>query len=125
MPMSGERVVHVKKDPFDVYIGRAGRGRGSKWRNPYRIGDPHPETGEPMSRDDVLELYKEYILRGEGRPLLRDLGELESKVLGCFCASSGGVGVHDPVICHGQILLKLLEHRRRKIAKKKGDETRE
>ncbi len=109
-----ERVVHVKKDRYTVWIAR-----GSKWGNPYRIGAAHPETAEPMSREDVLGLYKEYIVGGEGRHLLGQLGELEGQTLGCFCAEHGALCVDDPVKCHGQILLKLLAHRRRKIAEKK------
>lgn len=112
-----ERVVHVKKDRYDTWVAR-----GSKWGNPYRIGDAHPgeATGNPMSRRDVLELYREWILGGEGRHLLRELGELEGRVLGCFCADHGGLEAEDPVRCHGQILLKLVAHRRTKIAEKKA-----
>lgn len=109
------RVVHVRKDDFDVYIGR---GRGSKWCNPFRIGDPHPETGEPIRRGEAIPLFKEYAVRGAGRHLLKDLGELDGQTLGCWCAPKGGVGAHDPPICHGQILLLLVEHRRRVIEKK-------
>lgn len=118
-------VVHVKKDPFDVYIGRANRRAGlaaSVWANPFRIGDPHPETGEPIKRDEAVGLYRRWILRGEGRHLLKRLGELEGKVLGCWCAKKGGVGAHDPLACHGQILLLLLEHRAKKISEKRSAE---
>lgn len=116
-------VVHVKKDPFDVYIGRANRRAGlgrSAWANPFRIGGPHPDTGEPVTRAEALDLYKEWILRGPGRPLLRRLGELDGKVLGCWCAREGGLGAHDPLVCHGQILLLLLERRRKKISGKRA-----
>ena len=113
------RVVHIKKDPYDVYIGRSGKGTRSKWGNPFGIGDPHPVTGEPITRGEAIPLFKEYAVRGAGRHLLKDLGELEGKILGCFCAPKGGVGAHDPLVCHGQILLLLLEHRRKKIAAKR------
>ena len=118
-----QRVVHVNKDPFDVYIGRVNKRAnlpGSVWANPFRIGAPHPaKAGETITREDAVALYKEWIVRGEGRRLLKRLGELEGETLGCWCAKKGGVGAHDPLICHGQILLLLLEHRRRKIEKKK------
>lgn len=116
-----ERVVHIKKDPYNLYIGRAGNRTTSKWGNPYRIGDPHPDTGEPITRDDSLTLFKHYILRGAGRRLLRDIGELDNQILGCFCAPKGGVGIHDPLVCHGQILLELLEHRRKKTAERQAE----
>ena len=112
-----ERVFHVNRDPYDVYVGR---GRNSKWGNPFRIGDPHPQTGHPIRRGEAIELYKEYVVRGAGRHLLRDLGELDGKNLGCFCAPKGGIGAHDPLLCHGQILLLLVEHRRKKLAERRA-----
>ena len=124
-----QRVVHVNKDPFDVYIGRVNKRAnlpGSVWANPFRIGAPHPaKAGETITREDAVALYKQWIVRGEGRRLLKRLGELEGETLGCWCAKKGGVGAHDPLICHGQILLLLLEHRRRKIEKKRGDRPQE
>ena len=41
------RVVHVGEDRFDVYVGRRDPQfpAGSRWGNPFRIGDPHPITG--------------------------------------------------------------------------------
>lgn len=104
------KVVHCKKESYDVYIGR---GRGSVWGNPFRIG-----ANADGDRDEVIEKYTEWIVRGEGRPLLRRLGELEGKTLGCWCAGHGGLTADDELICHGQILLKLLEHRREKIAQR-------
>jgi hypothetical protein len=118
------RVVHIKKDPYDVYIGRSGKGTTSKWGNPYRIGDPHPETGEPIKRGEAIPLFKEHAVGGAGRHLLKDIGELDGKTLGCFCAPKGGVGspvAHDALVCHGQILLMLVEWRRRVIQKKREE----
>lgn len=94
-----------KKEPFHVYIGR---GRGSVWGNPFKIG----EDGE---REEVIEKYKQWLVFGEGRLLLKRLGELEGKTLGCWCSDHGGLTADDELICHGQILLKLLQHRRQKI----------
>lgn len=111
------RVVHVRRDRYTKWVAR-----GSKWGNPFRIGDPHPITGEPIVRGEAISLYKEWILRGEGRWLLRHLGELEDEVLGCFCARKGGVGVpyeHETLICHGQVLLVLLAWRRKKVREKR------
>ena len=107
------RVVHVKRYRFTRWVAR-----GSKWGNPFRIGDPHPETGRPIRRGDAIDLYKEWIVGGDGRWLLRHLGALENEVLGCFCAPKGGVTEHDPLVCHGQVLLMLVSWRRKKIAAK-------
>ena len=79
------QVVNKYRDSYDVYIGR-----GSKWGNPFRIGD-HGD------REDVIEQYREWI---QTQPiLLNSLEELRNKRLGCFCK---------PKACHGDVLLELL-----------------
>jgi hypothetical protein len=79
-------VVHCQKEPYDVYIGRP-----SKWGNPFRIG-------VDGTREETLEKYHQWILEQED--LLKDLPELQGKVLGCWC---------DPKPCHGNILAKLAD----------------
>lgn len=109
------RVVHVRKDAYDRYVGR-GRVKGSEgtWGNPFRIGDAHPETGEPIVRGGAIALHEEWMLLGGGRRLLeKRLRELDGEVLGCWCAPAGGVGLHHPLVCHGQNLLRLLYRRTR------------
>ena len=82
--------VHNKyKDtaPVDaVYIGR-----GSPYGNPYVIGQPHPQTGKPMTRDEVCDLFEQKVL-----PQL-DLSGIIGKDLICFCK---------PKRCHGDALIK-------------------
>jgi len=86
------RVVHVNKEPFDVYIGRACRGyKASKWANPYRIG-------KDGTREEVLEKYRQDTLAND--ELMMALLELRDKVLGCWCK---------PERCHGDILREMLE----------------
>ena len=81
-----ERVVNLKKEQYDVYIGR-----GSKWGNPFKIG-------KDGNRIEVIQKYEEYI---KTKPkLLACLGELDNKILGCYCA---------PLACHGDVLIKLIE----------------
>lgn len=84
------RLVHFKKAPYDVYIGRP-----SKW------GNPHPKEEGKRTRSEAIAAYKEYILSNP--ELLADLHELEGKTLGCWCY---------PQQCHGDVLLDLLEERR-------------
>lgn len=118
--MGAGRVMHVRKDRYTRYIGR-GRGARGTWGNPYRIGAPHPLTGEPMTREDAVHLHMEWMVRGEGRRLLARLGELEGHVLGCWCSPKGGLTEHDePYACHGQNLLKLLSWRRKKLEEKRA-----
>lgn len=97
-----QKVVHIRRDSYDLYIGR-----GSVWGNPFKIG---PDG----DRAEVLAKYKEYLLRGEGRHLLQRIDELEAKTLGCFCAERGGLTVHNETRCHGQLLLQLVELRQRR-----------
>lgn len=96
-PHTSQKVVHIKRDSYDLYIGR-----GSMWGNPYRIG---PDG----SRAEVLAKYKEHLLRGEGRHLLERIVDLDGKTLGCFCACPGGLTAQDRTHCHGQLLLRLVE----------------
>jgi hypothetical protein len=80
------RVVHCKKEKYDVYIGRP-----SKWGNPFEIG-------KDGTREEVIEKYKKYLL---SRPnLLKDISELKGKILGCWCK---------PLACHGDILAELAD----------------
>jgi len=103
------RIVHVLKDPYDIYIGRANRRyrlSQSKWANPFK-------------RKNALEKYERWI---KTRPeLLGALSELEGKRLGCWCAPKGGITIEDKVICHGQILARLAGGEREGTAN--GNET--
>ena len=80
------RVVHCKKDKFDVYIGRP-----SKWGNPFIIG----RDGD---RNEVVRKYETYIRANQN--LMNSLHELKDKILGCYCS---------PKACHGDVLIKLVE----------------
>jgi hypothetical protein len=79
------RVVHCKRDKYDVYIGRPG-----PWGNPFEIG----KDGD---REEVVEKYAEWFL---AQPELVEKAkeELKGKVLGCWCA---------PKLCHGNILSQI------------------
>jgi len=97
------RVVRIRRSQgvvaqgCDVYIGRACSRGGwelpqSKWHNPYSV----KAAG---SAEQACILYEQYIRNSQ---LMDQLGELEGKVLGCWCK---------PGPCHGDVLLKLLEER--------------
>ena len=78
------KVVHCKRDKYDVYIGRP-----SKWGNPFEIG-------KDGTRKEVIEKYAAWIKTQPN--LLADLHELRGKNLGCWCS---------PRACHGDVLMKL------------------
>jgi len=84
------RVVHCKKEEFDVYVGR-----GSKWGNPYSHKEGTLAEEVVGSRSEAIQKYEEYLLSNED--LMRDLPELRGKILGCWCK---------PKSCHGDILIK-------------------
>ncbi len=77
-------VVHCKREPYDVYIGRP-----SKWSNPFVIG-------KDGTRSQVIDKYREYLYNS--LELMAALPELEGKVLGCWC---------HPQTCHGDVLAEL------------------
>jgi len=88
-------VVNLKRDKFDIYIGRAGYGReGSIFANNFVIG-------RDGTREQVIEKYEADLrIRLSRNPaLVTTLLALEGKVLGCFCK---------PHACHGDILVKLI-----------------
>jgi len=80
------RVVHCKKEAYDVYIGRP-----SVWGNPFHVG-------EDGTREEVIEKYREWV---QEQPYLMDkLHTLRGKTLGCWCK---------PKACHGDVLVELIE----------------
>jgi Domain of unknown function (DUF4326) len=75
-----------------VYIGKYMRWTGHKrsiWHNPF--------SRRKHGRDEVVRLYREYILKCPG--LLAQLPNLRGNVLGCWCY---------PEPCHGDVLIELL-----------------
>jgi hypothetical protein len=84
------RVVHLKRERYDVRIDRA-----TKWGNPYRIP---PEGRTPENEREILGKYEAHV---RSRPdLMAALPELRGKVLGCWCA---------PRACHGDVLARLAD----------------
>ena len=91
------RVVHCKKEEFDVYIGRGiWNGEKSKWGNPFSHKKGTLAEHVVGSREEAITKYEEYLLSNQ--ELVDALPELGGKVLGCWCK---------PKACHGDVLLKL------------------
>jgi uncharacterized protein DUF4326 len=80
------KVVHCKKEPYDIYIGRP-----SIWGNPFIVG-------RDGTRQEVCNRYRLYLL--ENHRLMGLLSNLRNKTLGCWCA---------PEACHGDILAELAD----------------
>jgi hypothetical protein len=77
-------VVHKKRGPYDVYVGRP-----TKWGNPYHLNCEG-------SRDNVCDRHEAHV---SGNPeLVAQLHELKGKVLACWCS---------PKRCHAHTLAAL------------------
>ena len=84
---SKTRVVHCKREPYDVYIGRP-----SKWGNPFIIG-------RDGTRQEVIRKYRDWILANP--QLIKQIPlDLRGKTLGCWCR---------PDACHGDVLAELAD----------------
>lgn len=86
-------IVHNKKKPYDIYIGRENVRAGlpaSKWGNPWVIG-------MDGTREEVIAKYEEYL--PTQKHLMESLHELDGKILGCWCD-------YPNEDCHGRVLLE-------------------
>lgn len=99
------RVVNLRDNLYDVYIGREGNGEDGYFGNPIVVGKycsvcqgVHKTPGSTKQCFKVLFLKR--IARDEE---YRDrvLG-LEGQTLGCFCK---------PNLCHGDVYVEWLESR--------------
>lgn len=81
--------------PYDVYIGR---GHGSVWGNPFSHMPGTWADFRVATREEAISKYEEWILTQPD--LLRRLGRLQGKVLGCWCS---------PAPCHGDVLARMAD----------------
>lgn len=92
--MTQKWVVHCKKEPYDVYIGR---GQGSSWGNPFS----HLQTslGEVKvdSREEAIACFREWVSQNP-EMIEKIKRELKGKILGCWCS---------PKECHGDVLSEI------------------
>lgn len=87
-------LANIKRgEEYDVFIARP-----SKWGNPFSHLPSTLAQYKVSDRIEAVEKYRQWILTQP--QLLADLEELRGKRLGCFCA---------PKLCHGHILIELLE----------------
>lgn len=94
--MGKTMVVNVYKEPYDVYIGRAGKGKDGYFGNPFPLS-----FGE--ERGSTLEKYREYFVKRLETDLefKEKVLTLHGKTLGCFCK---------PNACHGDIIADYLNN---------------
>jgi hypothetical protein len=87
------KVVHFKKEEYDIYIGRP-----SIWGNPYSHKEGTLAEFKVSSRKEAVEKFEEYLL--SNKELMDKLPELKNKTLGCWCK---------PSQCHGDVLKKYVD----------------
>lgn len=94
-------VVHCKREPFDIYIGRGNdpqTGEPGEWGNPYSHRPSRvPGVIVVGSVEEAIERYRRHLWEQvrSGRLPLGRLAALDGKTLGCWCA---------PAPCHGEVL---------------------
>ncbi len=96
MDMEKCKVVHHKKEDYDVLIDRT-----TKWGCPFSYREGTRAKYILPTRKEAIEAYREWITNGEGKYLLNDLHELKGKTLGCWCK---------PKTCHGDVLVELVNN---------------
>jgi hypothetical protein len=87
-----ELVVHCKRAPFDVYIGRPG-----EWGNPFSHLPISSAQFRCLSREEAVARYEAWLL-AQPELVAKAKAELSGKVLGCWCA---------PNACHGHVLARV------------------
>lgn len=84
--MSSPRVVHCRREQYDVLIDRS-----TKWGNPFFIG-------RDGTREEVIALFEKWITTERRDLYYAGRRELQGKILGCWCA---------PLPCHGDVWLRI------------------
>lgn len=93
--MAETKVVNLYKEPYDIYIGRAGKGQNGYFGNPFQL------KGRP--RGSTLEDYRRYFYNRieTDSEFKENVLKLKGKTLGCFCK---------PNPCHGDIIKEYLDN---------------
>ena len=95
-------VVNLRRDPYDVYIGRAGHGLEGYFGNPIRRDEPCPECGTVHRTKgatlDCFELYARRRINEDPEYRVR-VRALWGRRLGCFCKPTSR--------CHGDVLREI------------------
>lgn len=73
-------------------------GRGTRWGNPYRVGEPWRGHPAAPSATEAVAMYRLWL---DGRPDLRRAVEVElaGRDLMCWCPPG--------VPCHGDVLIQI------------------
>lgn len=93
------RVVNLRTEAYDVYIGRAGKGHDGYFGNPFRVRSDrcaHCKQYHTNNAIVVARFETWFVARIKSDPeFQRRVAALAGKTLGCFCK---------PAPCHGDII---------------------
>lgn len=103
--MSPQRIQRRRTRGWRMPEGAVYVGRGSKWGNPFRVGNIE-EFGEVPTAEEAVSLFERWWTTPAKfvipwPPPLEDLLELRGKDLACWCRID--------LPCHADVLLKLAE----------------
>jgi hypothetical protein len=92
-------VVNLRREPYDVYIGRAGKGQDGYFGNPF----PLKNYSDPVERKRVLSDFTNWFNRRVSTDAVyaQRVLDLRGKRCGCFCK---------PLACHGDVLSLWVEN---------------
>jgi hypothetical protein len=92
------KVVNLYKEPYTIYIGRAGKGQDGYFGNPFSL-----KAGE--SRGSTISKYKKYFNNriNTDETFKQKILALKGETLGCFCK---------PHTCHGDIIIEYLNQQK-------------
>lgn len=96
------RAVNLRREEYDVYIGREGRGHDGYFGNPYRAGYWCPRCRQVHeSGGSTLPCYREFFKEriSSDSTFLERVLALRGKRLGCFCK---------PAPCHGDVIAEFV-----------------
>lgn len=112
------RVMHCRKDVFDLYIGRP-MARFPELRA-LGFGNPFTTRNLPKGYSSPIDAFRDWLFgklglaelyREQRAVMFTQLPLLRQKALGCWCAPKGGLsGNLYGKVCHGQVLAWLADH---------------
>ena len=95
------KVVNIRREPYEEYIGRAGHGQDGYFGNPHSIGYCRV-CKKNHNRGQSIEAFREdfYNRVAMDKQFRRRVLELRGKTLGCFCK---------PLKCHGDVYVEWIK----------------
>jgi len=98
------KVVNLRNDLYDVYIGRGGKGQSGYFGNPIVRGKFCQACGKiHLDAGSTLDCYKKYFYDRieKDNQFKEEVLKLKGKTLGCFCK---------PNRCHGDTIKEWLDN---------------